>query len=225
MSLRHTLDDVVEDVFVDGDDQQLQSQRPAVQAARVAHAGLVVDAPRHRQQVNGAAIGEAHLGQGRGNGAVEIDIGDRLQTQRHLGRDAVRRRLGARDGDAHALDRNIGHGFGALDRLSDGVGRGFHVDDGAGADALGLDVADTSDADRLVRLARAFRTHDEAADLRGAQVQRGDQPRGDDRAARFDHRRRAAQLALRLDAGGGGGFGVLAIFKSGHDGFFSPLLR
>ncbi len=158
-------------------------------------------------------LGKANLRQGRGDGAVEVGVGHRLDAERDLRRHLVRRRLGAGDGDAHALDGDIGHGFGALDGLGDGLGGRFHVDDRAGADALGLHIADASDADRLVGLARAFRPHDEAADLRGAEVERGDQAGRGHRARRRDGGR--GRPGRGRGVGSDGRFGVEIEFAGG----------
>src|SRR6185369_4548120 len=87
--------------------------------------------------------------------------------------------------------------LGALDRLGDGF-RGFvEVDDRAAAHATRLDIADAAGGERAVAPAHAVGLHDEAGDLRGAQVDGGDHRSADQRGLEAF----TAVAALFLSAG------------------------
>ena len=148
------------------------SRRPNMRA-RIAHAALAVHRPGDRPQVDRSAAGQRT---GRAPAAMARDRSASL-----IGRapsetsaaDAAAGELAAGGGDGDAGDADAGHRLGALDRLGDGVGRLVHVDDRAAAHAARLDVADAGRRAGCGRPAHAVRLHDEAGDLRGAQVDRG----------------------------------------------------
>ncbi len=156
--------------LVHGDHQQFETQSAAEHGARIPHPPLAVHGPGDGAQVDGAAALQTERGQGLGDGAPQVGVGDRAGAQGNLGRNAMAGQLAAGGGDGNARDIDPGHGLGALDRLGDGLGGLVHVDDGAAAHAARLHVANAASAERALLAADAVGLHDEAGDLGGAQV-------------------------------------------------------
>src|SRR5581483_176528 len=110
--------------------------------------------------------------------------------------------------DDDALDRLAGHLLGGVDRVADRIAGGFEVDHLAAAHSARHLMPDADDARPL-----GLDPGDKAADLRRADIDRGDE------AAARPHRREARPAPARVRGGGNGRRGLVAAVYQAHVGF------
>ena len=165
----------LEHAFLHGDDQQLQAQQAAVHAARVAHAALVVHRPADRQQVDGAPVrasgpGPAPAAMARVRSASVIGLAPSetwaVTTQLASWPAAVEMVTPETPTPAICSARSTAWAMASPAASTSTMAPALH--------AARLDIAHARHAHGAVRAAQAVRLHDEAADLGGAEVQRGD---------------------------------------------------
>ena len=154
----------------DGHHQELYAEDAAEHLPGIADPGLGVHGPGDRQDVDGLAVLQLQLGHGRPDGPGEVLVGDGTGAEGDAARNPASGQLAAGRGDGDALDPDLGHSLGPLDRLGDGLGGLVDVDDGPVSHAPRLHVGDARGGECTVDPPDPFGLHDEAGHLAGAQV-------------------------------------------------------
>ncbi len=155
-----------------GDQVQADAEALAEHAARVADAAAAVDAVADRDRVHDLATLCVGLADFRLlEDPAQVGVVDLVAADGDIVGDKPRLRTAGGDVDDHLADVLAGHPLGGFDGGADrGLG-GVEIDEGAGAQAAGGLMTDADDDDPV-----ADHTGDEAAHLRRADVERGDEP-------------------------------------------------
>ena len=168
---------------VGGDDMHVDAEMARQHAARIADAAGVVEHVTDRQRMQYGASGAHGMAAAGGEHAGDVALADGRARDLDGGGDELARRAAGGDRDHDRIELHPGRALGEIGALPHRGFRFGEIDHRAALHAAGDRVAEADDVDRMgapaqhvLRLAR-LEAPDQARDLAGPDVERGNQHR------------------------------------------------